>query len=97
MNFVQPLPYAATVVEEKKASIIFNLFDSNKDGFLSPQDVEELAQTAIISMERLETDGRPSNGASWMRDAGQDLLNDLSKSKQKISLQDFYFGRKKIK
>ena len=32
-----------------------------------------------------------------MRDAGQDLLNDLSKSKQKISLQDFLFWTEKNK
>ena len=83
--------------EEKKASIIFNLFDSNKDGFLSPQDIEELARTAIISMERLETDERPSNRTLWMKEAGQDLLNDLSKSKQKISLQDFLFWAEKNK
>mgnify|MGYP006088524281 CR=1 FL=1 len=74
---------------EKKASIIFNLFDSDKDGFLTAKDVEELAQTAMASMERLESEDRSSSRTTWMRQAGQELLNDLSKSKDKISLQVF--------
>jgi ubiquitin C-terminal hydrolase/Ca2+-binding EF-hand superfamily protein len=74
---------------EKKGSIIFNLFDSDKDGFLTPEDVEELARTTMASMERLESEDRASSRTSWMRKAGQELLNDLSKSQNKISLQEF--------
>jgi ubiquitin C-terminal hydrolase len=73
---------------EKKAGIIFNLFDSDHDGFLSPGEVEGLVHTALASMERVESDDRASHKSTWMRQAGNDLISDLSKT-EKMSRDEF--------
>lgn len=82
--------------KEKKAEIIFNLFDSDHDGFLAPNETEELVRTALKSMERLESDrtSRTSHRSTWMRQSGNDLLSELSKT-EKMSREDFLAWSKK--